>query len=98
MLDRSQHLKLFLTGSGDTQEDVDLVLSDKQVQEELNRHPIDVRGLISAVRRVSHFGFPEDQFFHLFSRYRSPDYYAHTNPSYDPPVDNRARAKKATNG
>jgi len=28
MLDRAQHLKLFLTGSGDSQKDVDAVLSD----------------------------------------------------------------------
>jgi hypothetical protein len=102
MLDRTQHLKLFLTGSGDTQKDVDAVLSDQWVREELDRHPIDVWRLLDAVRRVSQFGFQEDQFLHLFSRYKSPDNYAHTNPGYDPPVNqirgNRAKAKRATNG
>jgi len=49
MLDRLQHLKLFLTGSGDSQEDVELVLSDEFVQDELYRHPIDVWRLLDAV-------------------------------------------------
>jgi hypothetical protein len=73
MLDRSQHLKLFLTGSGDSQEDADAVLSDKRVQEELDRHPVKTERLFKAVRRVSHFKFnsaQEDQFLYLFGRYR----------------------------
>src|SRR5215813_12982539 len=102
MLDRQQHLKLFLTGSGDSQEDADRVVSDERVQEELNQQPVNTGRLINAIRQVSKFRFPEDQFLVLFSRYKSPDYYPHTNPSYDPPVkqirDNRARAKRASNG
>jgi len=57
MLDRSQHLKLFLTGSGDSQEDADLVVSDWWVREELNRHPVKPKRLLTAVRQVSHFKF-----------------------------------------
>jgi hypothetical protein len=73
MLDRSQHLKLFLTGTGDTQEDTDVVLSDKRVQKELDRHPVNSERLLKAVRRVSHFEFnsyQEYQFLFLFGRYR----------------------------
>jgi hypothetical protein len=74
MLDRSQHLKLFLSGSGDdNQEDVDVVLTDKRVQKELNRHPVNWERLFKAVRRVSHFKFnsaQEDHFMWMFSRYR----------------------------
>ena len=73
MLDRSQHLKLFLTGSGDTQEDATTVVKDKWVQEELNRHPLNPERLFWVVRRVSHFEFnpiQENQFSLLFGRYR----------------------------
>jgi hypothetical protein len=73
MLDRSQHLKLFLTGSGDDQEDVDVVLADKRVQKQLNRHPVDWERLFKAVRRVSDFEFNSAQqnaFMWLFGRYR----------------------------
>ena len=73
MLDRSQHLKLFLTGSGDGQEDVDVVLVDKRVQKELNRHPINWERLFKAVRRVSHFKFnsaQQDHFMQVFGSYR----------------------------
>jgi hypothetical protein len=73
MLDRSQHLKLFLTGSGDSQEDAAVVVSDKRVQKELNRHPLNTERLFKAVRRVSHFRFnssQEDEFVFLFGRYR----------------------------
>ena len=73
MLDRVQHLKLFLTGSGDSQEDADLVVSDWRVREELNRHPVKPKRLLTAVRRVSHFKFYsslENQFCWLFGRYR----------------------------
>ena len=70
MLDRSQHLKLFLTGSGDNQEDIDVVLTDKRVQKELNRHPVNWERLFNAMRRVSHFKFnsaQEDHFMWVFS-------------------------------
>jgi hypothetical protein len=73
MLDRSQHLKLFLTGSGDSKEDADTVLSDKRVQKELNRHPVNWERLFKVVRRVSDFKFnsaQEHHFMWLFSRYR----------------------------
>jgi hypothetical protein len=73
MLDRSQHLKLFLSGSGDGQEDVDAVLADTRVQKQLNRHPVDWERLLKAVRRVSRFKFDSAQqnsFMHLFGRYR----------------------------
>jgi hypothetical protein len=73
MLDRSQHLKLFLTGSGDAQEDVDAILADTWVQKQLNRHPIDWERLFAAVRRVSDFEFnsaQENAFMWLFGRYR----------------------------
>jgi hypothetical protein len=73
MLDRSQHLKLFLVGSGDDQEDVDVVLSDTRIQKELNRHPINWEKLFRAVRRVSHFKFNaahQNSFMQVFGRYR----------------------------
>jgi len=73
MLDRSQHLKLFLTSSGDNQEDVDVILSDTRVQKELDRHAVNWERLFKAVRRVSHFKFnsaQKDHFMWLFSRYR----------------------------
>jgi len=73
MLDRSQHLKLFLTGSGDSEEEAGIVLSDQWVQEELDRHPLNPERLLWVVRRVSHFAFSsaqEHQFFWLFGRYR----------------------------
>src|SRR5258708_24558013 len=73
MLDRSQHLKLFLTGSGDGQEDVDVVLVDKRVQNELNRHPVNWDRFFRAVPRVSHFKFNSAQevhFMQLFGSYR----------------------------
>jgi len=73
MLDRSQHLKLFLTGSGDSMEDADLVLSDEFVQDELDRHPVKPDRLFKAVRRASHWtelNSKEDQFLFVFGRYR----------------------------
>ena len=73
MLDRTQHMRLFLIGSGDNQEDVDVVLIDKRVQRELGRHPVNWERLYKAVRRVSHFKFDsaqENSFMHLFGRYR----------------------------
>jgi hypothetical protein len=74
MLDRSQHLKLFLTGSGDdNQKDVDAVLTDKRVQKELARHPINAERLFRAVRRVSNFEFnsaQEHHFMWVFNCYR----------------------------
>ena len=73
MLDRSQHLKLFLTGSGDSPEDVDAVLSDQRVRKEIERHPIKWERLYKAVRRVSRFEFSSSQqnsFMQLFGRYR----------------------------
>jgi hypothetical protein len=68
MLDRSHHLKLFLVGSGDTQEDADVVLSDKRVQKELDR--LNAERLLKAVRRVSRFEFTPDLFLAVFGRYR----------------------------
>ena len=53
-LDRSQHLNLFLTGSGDSQEDADAVLLAKRVQKELDRHPVNPCRLFKVVRRISH--------------------------------------------
>ena len=73
MLDRTQHLKLFLTGSGDKQEDADVVLRDEQIQEELRKHPVNAERLFKAVRRVSRFEFnsaQENHFMWVFSRYR----------------------------
>jgi len=74
MLDRSQHLKLFLSGSGDdNQEDVDAVLTNTRVLKELNRHPINWERLFKAVRRVSHFKFnsaQENHFMQVFGSYR----------------------------
>jgi hypothetical protein len=73
MLDRPQHLKLFLTGSGDSQEDAATVAADERVRKELVRHPINVERLLRAVRRVSHFKFDSTQqnaFVQLFGRYR----------------------------
>jgi hypothetical protein len=66
MLDRSQHLKLFLIGSGDNQEDIDVVLTAKRVQKELNRQL-----LIGTGFRIFKFNSAqEDHFMWVFSRYR----------------------------
>ena len=73
MLDRSQHLRLFLTGSGDSQEDIVAVLSDTQVRQELNYHPINSERLLRAVREVTQFELSDtqrDTFRALFGRYR----------------------------
>jgi hypothetical protein len=53
MIDRSYHLKLFLAGSGDNQEDVDVILSDTLVQKELDRHPVNSDRLFKAVRYIT---------------------------------------------
>ena len=73
MFDRSQHLKLFLTGSGDSKEDANLVLSDEFVQGELDRHPVKPERSFKAVCRASHWtelNSKEDQFPFVFGRYR----------------------------
>ena len=70
MLDRAQHLKLFLIGSGDSQKDVDTILSDQWVREELDRHPLNPKRLLWVMRRVSQFRVQENQFLALFGRYR----------------------------
>lgn len=70
MLDRSQHLKLFLIGSGDTQKDADTVVSDKWVREELDRHPLNPERLLWVMRRVTQFRVQENEFLKLFGRYR----------------------------
>jgi hypothetical protein len=73
MLDRAQHLRLFLIGSGDSQEDTVAVLSDAQVREELNYHPINSERLLRAVREVAQFEFSYKQrsdFRFVFGQYR----------------------------
>ena len=73
MLDRSQHLRIFLIGSGDSQEDAVAVLSDYQVRKELNRHPIDSQRLLCAVREVAQFELNDkqrDAFRSVFGQYR----------------------------
>jgi hypothetical protein len=73
MLDRSQHLRIFLIGSGDSQEDAVAVLSDYQVRQELNRHPINSHRLLCAVREVAHFELSakqRDDFRSVFGQYR----------------------------
>jgi hypothetical protein len=70
MLDRAQHLKLFLIGSGDSRKDAEAVVSDKWVREELDRHPLNPKRLLWVMRRVSDFRVQENEFLHLFGRYR----------------------------
>jgi hypothetical protein len=70
MLDRAQHLKLFLIGSGDSQKDADRIVSDKWVREALNQHPLNPKRLLWVMRRVSQFCVQEDEFLKLFGRYR----------------------------
>ena len=73
MLDRDQHLRIFLIGSGDSQEDTAVVLSDTQVRQELSYHPINSERLLRAVREVSQFEFSanqRDEFRSVFGRYR----------------------------
>ena len=73
MLDRSQHLKLFLIGSGDSEKDADAVVADKWVQEELNRHSLRPERLLWVIHRVSRFKMYsslESQFFRVFGRYK----------------------------
>lgn len=73
MLDRSQHLKLFLTGSGVFSAVTETVISDKRVQKELDRHPVNAGRLFKTIRRLSRFKFSssqEDDFLFLFGSYR----------------------------
>jgi hypothetical protein len=73
MLDRAQHLRLFLIGSGDSQEDTAAVLSNTQVRQELNFHPINSERLLCAVREVTQFELSYKQraeFRSVFGRYR----------------------------
>jgi fido (protein-threonine AMPylation protein) len=73
MLDRSQHLRLFLLGSGDSQEDTAAVLSNIEVRKELNFHPINSERLLRAIREASQFELDarqRDTFRALFGRYR----------------------------
>jgi len=70
MLDRAQHLKLFLIGSGDTQKDAERIVSDKWVREELNQHPVNPERLLWVMRRVSQFAVSTHQFLKVFGRYR----------------------------
>lgn len=73
MLDRSQHLRIFLIGSGDSQEDAVAVLSDAQVCKELNCHPINSQRLLCAVRDVAQFELNDkqrDAFRSVFGQYR----------------------------
>jgi hypothetical protein len=72
MLDRLQHLELFLKGSGDNPEDTAAVVSNKRVQKEIYRHPLDSERLFKAVCRASNFEFSSHQtseFVWLFGRY-----------------------------
>jgi hypothetical protein len=73
MLDRANHLRIFLIGSGDNQEDIAVVLSDYQVRRELNHHPINSQRLLCAVREVSQFELNDkqrDAFRSVFGQYR----------------------------
>ena len=73
MMDRGQHLKMFLTGLGDSQEDARTVVTDAHVRKQLDRHPIKAYRLLKAIRHVSHFEFSpaqENEFVWLFGRYR----------------------------
>jgi hypothetical protein len=75
MLDRAQHLRLFLIGSGDSQEDTATVISNTKVRQELNYHPIDSERLLRAVREGSQFELNDkqrDAFRSVFGRYRRP--------------------------
>ncbi len=74
MLDRSQHLRLFLIGSGCSRENADLIAVDKCVQSELNQQPVNAPSLLEAVNLASNFTLSSEQefqFLALFGRYCS---------------------------
>jgi hypothetical protein len=74
MLDRSQHLKLFLTSSGCGWQNADFILSNARVWFVLNQQPVNALGLLEAVNQASEFtlnGEQELKFLALFGRYRS---------------------------
>jgi hypothetical protein len=74
MLDRSQHLRLFLVGSGCSREDADRISVDKCVQVVLNQQPVDAQWLLEAINRASQFTLSrekEPEFLALFGRYSS---------------------------
>jgi hypothetical protein len=74
MLDRSQHLKLFLTSSGCGWQNADLILSNARVWFALNQQPVNALGLLEAVNQASEFTLnpvQEREFLALFGRYRT---------------------------
>jgi hypothetical protein len=74
MLDRSQHLKMFLTSSGCGRDNANLILSNARVWFVLNQQPVDALGLLEAVDRASQFTLnreQESEFLAVFGRYRS---------------------------
>jgi hypothetical protein len=73
MLDRLQHLRIFLTGSGCDKDKVNSILADEYVQSELNRQPVNPLALLEAMNRVSTITVERHQFSALFGRYRDVD-------------------------
>ena len=74
MIDRHQHLKLFLTGSGCGRDNADLILSNARVWFALNQQPVNALGLLEAVNQASQFTLnrkQESEFLALFGRYRA---------------------------
>jgi hypothetical protein len=74
MLDRTQHLRIFLAGSGCSRDNADRISVDKCVQVVLNQQPVDAQWLLEAVNRVSPFTLSrekEPEFLALFGRYAS---------------------------
>jgi hypothetical protein len=72
MLDRSQHLRLFLTGSKCSPEEVTRILSDESVNFEVNQQPVDAVRLLKAVNLAApNISLEEQAFLAVFGRYRS---------------------------
>jgi len=73
MLDRLQHLRIFLIGSGCDKDKVNSILADEYVQSELNQQPVNPLALLKAMNRVSKITVEQHEFSALFGRYRDVD-------------------------
>jgi hypothetical protein len=72
MLDRMQHLRLFLTGIGCDEIVVEIVVSDPEVKKQLDKHPVDVDNLLTTISRSYQLSaVNRQQFKYVFERYRS---------------------------
>jgi len=71
MLDRLQHLKLFLSGCNVPQEDIKIVLDDMGVRSLLGTHPMNTVRLLKLIEDITPLDeHCKQQFSTVFGRYR----------------------------